>query len=216
MVITSQNTKSEQGQEQQGQEQQGQQPSKLLAFKRVADVLLSLGAIIALSPVFLVCAALIKLDSEGPVIFTQRRAGVDGELFDIYKFRTMLTGTPDLPTDQMLKLPSRVTKIGDFLRRTSLDELPQLFNVLYGQMSLVGPRPALYNQAELIRKRQEAGVLRFYPGITGWAQVNGRDELPDDDKVQADKWYCDNWTPALDIKIICMTFGAIASKRGVN
>jgi O-antigen biosynthesis protein WbqP len=83
-------------------------------------------------------------------------------------------------------------------------------------MSLVGPRPALYNQVELTRKRQEAGVLRFYPGITGWAQVNGRDELPDDDKVQADKWYCDNWTLALDVKIILMTFGAIVSKRGAN
>jgi O-antigen biosynthesis protein WbqP len=214
MVITSQNTKYEQGQ---GREHgQGQKPSGLLGLKRSADVLMSLGAIIALSPVLLICAAMIKLDSHGPIIFTQKRAGVDGELFDIYKFRTMLTGTPDLPTDQMLKLPSRVTKFGEFLRRTSLDELPQLFNVLYGQMSLVGPRPALYNQAELIRKRKEAGVLRFYPGITGWAQVNGRDELPDDDKVQADKWYCDNWTPALDIRIICMTFGAIASKRGVN
>jgi O-antigen biosynthesis protein WbqP len=210
MVITSQSSK-------QGQNpQQERKPNQLLALKRTADVLLSLGAIVALSPVLLVCAVLIKLDSKGPVIFTQKRAGIDGELFDIYKFRTMLTGTPDLPTDQMLKLPSRVTRVGEFLRRTSLDELPQLFNVLYGQMSLVGPRPALYNQCELIRKRQDAGVLRFYPGITGWAQVNGRDELPDDDKVQADKWYCDNWTPALDIKIICMTFGAITSKRGVN
>jgi O-antigen biosynthesis protein WbqP len=204
MVITSQTPK------------QGQKPGQLLALKRTSDVLLSLGAIVAFSPVLLICAALIKLDSQGPVIFTQKRSGLDGELFDIYKFRTMLTGTPDLPTDQMLKLPSRVTKIGNFLRRTSLDELPQLFNVLYGHMSLVGPRPALYNQVELIRKRQEAGVLRFYPGITGWAQVNGRDELPDDDKVQADKWYCDNWSFSLDVKIICMTFGAILSKRGTN
>jgi O-antigen biosynthesis protein WbqP len=204
MVITSQSPK------------QAQKPGKLLALKRIADVLLSLGAIVAFSPVLVLCAAFIKLDSEGPIVFTQKRVGVDGEFFDIYKFRTMLTGTPDLPTDQMLKLPSRVTKVGNFLRRTSLDELPQLFNVLYGQMSLVGPRPALYNQVELTRKRQEAGVLRFYPGITGWAQVNGRDELPDDDKVQADKWYCDNWTLALDVKIILMTFGAIVSKRGAN
>jgi O-antigen biosynthesis protein WbqP len=215
MVITSQQQSPKQGQTPPPSQQQ-EKPNQLLSLKRAVDVLLSLSAIVALSPVLLVCAAGIKLDSKGPVIFTQKRAGINGELFDIYKFRTMMTGTPDLPTDQMLKLPSRVTKIGEFLRRTSLDELPQLFNVLHGQMSLVGPRPALYNQSELIRKRQEAGVLRFYPGITGWAQVNGRDELPDDDKVQADKWYCDNWTPALDIKIICMTFGAIASKRGVN
>ncbi len=190
--------------------------SPLLAIKRAADAVMSLGAIIVLSPVLLACAAAIKLDSPGPVIFTQKRVGVDGEFFEIYKFRTMLTGTPDLPTDQMLKLPSRVTRVGNFLRRTSLDELPQLFNILNGQMSLVGPRPALYNQVELTRKRQDAGVLRFYPGITGWAQVNGRDELPDDDKVQADKWYCDNWSLGLDLKIIAMTFGAIASKRGAN
>ena len=195
---------------------QGQKPNQMLAVKRAADVVLSLGAVVVFSPLLLFCAIAIKLDSKGPVIFTQKRVGVDGEFFDIYKFRTMLTGTPDLPTDEMMKLPSRITKIGNFLRRTSLDELPQLFNVLYGQMSLVGPRPALYNQVELTRKRQDAGVLRFYPGITGWAQVNGRDELPDDDKVQADKWYCDNWTLALDIKIISMTFGAIVSKRGAN
>jgi O-antigen biosynthesis protein WbqP len=184
--------------------------------KRAADVVISLGSIIAFSPVLLACAIAIKLDSKGPVIFTQKRVGINGEFFEIYKFRTMLTGTPDLPTDQMLKLPSRITRVGHFLRRTSLDELPQLFNVLNGQMSLVGPRPALYNQEELIRKRKDAGVLRFYPGITGWAQVNGRDELPDDDKVQADKWYCDNWSPGLDLKIIAMTFGALATKRGAN
>jgi O-antigen biosynthesis protein WbqP len=199
---------------------ESQTPTKnrnpLLAIKRAADVVLSLSAIVALSPILVFCALSIKLDSPGPIIFKQRRFGLNGEFFEIYKFRTMLTGTPDLPTDQMMKLPSRITKVGHILRKTSLDELPQLFNVINGEMSLVGPRPALYNQVELNRKRQDAGVLRFYPGITGWAQVNGRDELPDDDKVQADKWYCDNWSLALDIKIVAMTFGAIASKRGAN
>jgi O-antigen biosynthesis protein WbqP len=188
----------------------------LLPIKRAADMLMSLGAITVFSPLLAACAIAIRLDSPGPVIFKQKRVGLNGEFFEIYKFRTMLTGTPDLPTDQMLKLPSRITRVGNILRKTSLDELPQLFNILGGEMSLVGPRPALYNQTELIKKRQDAGVLRFYPGITGWAQVNGRDELPDDDKVQADKWYCDNWSPALDIKIIAMTFGAIVSKRGAN
>ncbi|HEY9757193.1 MAG TPA: sugar transferase [Oculatellaceae cyanobacterium] len=188
----------------------------LLPIKRAADMILSLGAIVVFSPVLAACAIAIKLDSPGPVIFKQKRVGLNGEFFEIYKFRTMLTGTPDLPTDQMLKLPSRITNVGNLLRKTSLDELPQLFNIVRGDMSLVGPRPALYNQYELTKKRQDAGVLRFYPGITGWAQVNGRDELPDDDKVQADKWYCDNWSLALDIKIIVMTFGAIVSKRGVN
>jgi lipopolysaccharide/colanic/teichoic acid biosynthesis glycosyltransferase len=185
-------------------------------LKRVIDIIISTGAIVVLSPVLVATAIAIKLDSKGPVIFSQKRAGLNGELFDIYKFRTMRTGTPDLPTDQMLKLPSPITETGAFLRKTSLDELPQLFNVLIGQMSIVGPRPALYNQTELIQKRLEAGVLEFYPGITGWAQINGRDELPDDVKVQADKFYCDNWSLLLDLKIIFGTFGAIVTKRGAN
>ncbi len=126
----------------------------------------------------------------------------------------MHTGTPDLPTDQMLLLPSPITRVGKILRQYSLDELPQLVNVLMGQMSLVGPRPALYNQTELTAKRQAAGVLNFPPGITGWAQVNGRDELPDDVKVEADKWYCDHWTYWLDWRILFSTFGAVLSKRG--
>ena len=126
----------------------------------------------------------------------------------------MFYGTPDVPTDQMLKLPSPITKVGAFLRKTSLDELPQLVNVLKGEMSLVGPRPALYNQTELTAMRQESGVLRFPPGITGWAQVNGRDELPDNVKVEADKWYCDHWNYWLDWQIIFSTFGAVVSKRG--
>jgi O-antigen biosynthesis protein WbqP len=116
----------------------------------------------------------------------------------------------------MLLLPSPVTKVGELLRKTSLDELPQLVNVVLGQMSLVGPRPALYNQTDLTTKREASGVLKFMPGITGWAQVNGRDELPDDVKVAADKWYCDNWNYWLDWRIIAMTFKAVLSKRGVN
>lgn len=190
--------------------------SSLFWLKRVADVIISSCAIIGLSPVLVATAIAIKLDSKGPVIFSQKRAGLNGDLFDIYKFRTMRTGTPDLPTDQMLKLPSPITKVGAVLRKTSLDELPQLFNVLLGQMSIVGPRPALYNQTELIQKRLDAGVMQFYPGITGWAQINGRDELPDDVKVQADKFYCDNWSLLLDLKIIFGTFGAILTKRGAN
>ena len=188
----------------------------MLVLKRLADQLISALALIGFSPLLIVCAIAIKLDSEGPVIFKQKRVGINGEFFEIYKFRTMHTGTPNLPTDQMLKLPSPITKVGQFLRRTSLDELPQLFNIIRGQMSLVGPRPALYNQVELTQKRQDSGVLSFYPGITGWAQVNGRDELPDDEKVKADKWYCDNWTLGLDIKIIAMTIGALVSRRGAN
>lgn len=183
-------------------------------FKRMTDIAIASVALIGFSPLFLLVAVAIKLDSKGPIIFRQRRFGQNGTFFEIYKFRTMEAGTPDLPTDQMMKLPSRITRVGGTLRKYSLDELPQLFNVLKGDMSIVGPRPALYNQTELNAMREEAGVLKFPPGITGWAQVNGRDELSDDVKVKADRWYCDNWNYWLDWKIIFSTFGAVLSRRG--
>jgi O-antigen biosynthesis protein WbqP len=182
--------------------------------KRLTDILLSCLTLVPFSPVLLLLAAAIKLDSPGPVIFKQRRIGLNGQIFEIYKFRTMATGTPDLATDQMLKMPSPITRVGHILRKTSMDELPQLFNVLAGEMSLVGPRPALYNQTDLTDKRLNCGVLQFLPGITGWAQVNGRDELPDDVKVELDKWYCDNWSYWLDWKIIALTVKAVFSRRG--
>lgn len=185
-----------------------------LKMKRATDIALCLGAAFVGAPILALVALAIKLDSPGPVIFKQRRVGVDGQFFEIYKFRTMKVGTPNVPTDQMLKLPNPVTRVGHVLRRTSLDELPQLFNVLKGEMSLVGPRPALYNQEELTAKRLACGVLKFPPGITGWAQVNGRDELADDVKVEADRWYCDNWSYMLDWRIIAKTFDAVLSKRG--
>ena len=185
-----------------------------MLFKRLTDILISSLALVGLSPVLGAVALAIKLDSPGPVIFKQKRVGLNGEFFEIYKFRTMRSGTPDLPTDQMMKLPSPITSVGAFLRKTSLDELPQLVNVLIGQMSLVGPRPALYNQEELTRLRLENGVLKYPPGITGWAQINGRDELPDQTKVELDKWYCENWNYLLDWRIIFSTFGAVVSKRG--
>jgi O-antigen biosynthesis protein WbqP len=191
------------------------EPDRLqLAAKRFVDLVLSLSVAIVFAPVLVIVALAIKLDSSGPIVFQQRRVGKDGRLFSIYKFRTMRFGTPDLPTDQMQKLPSPVTRIGKILRSTSLDELPQIFNVVKNDMSIVGPRPALYNQTELTEMRQNAGVLRFPPGITGWAQVNGRDELPDDVKVKMDKWYCDNWNFFLDWKIIFMTFQTVLSRRG--
>jgi O-antigen biosynthesis protein WbqP len=182
--------------------------------KRLTDIFLSTLALVPFSPILLIAAAAIKLDSSGPVIFKQRRIGINGQIFEIYKFRTMHTGTPDLATDQMLKMPSPITKVGHILRKSSIDELPQLFNVLAGQMSLVGPRPALYNQTDLTEKRQSCGVLNFPPGITGWAQVNGRDDLPDDTKVQLDKWYCDNWNYWLDWKIIGLTIKTLFNSRG--
>jgi O-antigen biosynthesis protein WbqP len=189
-------------------------PSLALAAKRASDLVLSFAFALFLAPVMLAIVLAIKLDSSGPVIFCQRRVGKNGDFFNIYKFRTMASGTPDLPTDQMLKLPSPVTRVGKILRSTSLDELPQIFNVVKNDMSIVGPRPALYNQTHLTEMRQSAGVLRFAPGITGWAQVNGRDELADEVKVEMDKWYCDNWNYFLDWKIILLTFQAVASRRG--
>ncbi len=185
-----------------------------LTCKRLTDLVLATGLFIVCAPVLLILAACIKLDSQGPALFRQRRIGLNGKLFEIYKFRTMYTGTPDLPTDEMLKRPSPVTRVGRLLRRTSLDELPQLLNVLKGEMSIVGPRPALYNQTDLTAKRQARGVLEFPPGITGWAQINGRDELPDDVKVEADAWYCHNWSYWLDWKILLATAAAVISKRG--
>ncbi len=188
-------------------------PSQI-GLKRATDLACCLLACLALAPIMLVLAIAIKLDSPGPVLFCQKRVGRFGKFFQIFKFRTMFIGTPDLPTDEMLKRPSPVTKVGKFLRKTSLDELPQLFNVIAGQMSIVGPRPALYNQTELTAKREACGVLRFPPGITGWAQINGRDELPDDRKVELDKWYCDNWHYFLDWKIVWHTFREVGIGRG--
>ncbi len=186
------------------------------SMKRATDLALCLGSAVVFAPIMLAICAAIKLDSPGPIIFQQRRVGKNGRFFNIYKFRTMRTGTPDLPTDQMLKMPSPITKVGAFLRKTSLDELPQIFNVIKNEMSIVGPRPALYNQTDLTQRRQEAGVLRFLPGLTGWAQVNGRDELPDDVKVTYDKWYCEKWNYFLDLKIIFMTFQTVLTRRGAK
>lgn len=183
-------------------------------LKRLTDIVIAAVALTGLLPVLALIAIFIKIDSPGPIVFKQKRFGKHGEFFEIYKFRTMRVGTPNLPTDQMQKLPSPITRIGHILRKTSLDELPQLINVLTGQMSLVGPRPALYNQVELNSMREANGVLEFPPGITGWAQINGRDELPDERKVELDHWYCSNWNYWLDWRIIFSTFGAVMSKRG--
>ncbi len=191
--------------------------SPQLLGKRLTDIAISLLAIIFLTPLIVILFIIIKIDSPGPIFFRQRRVGRDGTFFKIFKFRTMFAGTPDLPTDEMLKLSySPVTRAGKFLRATSLDELPQLINVLKGEMSLVGPRPALYNQIELTNKRKACGVLEFLPGVTGLAQVSGRDELPDEVKVSFDKWYCEHWNYWLDWSIVLATFKAIASRRGVN
>lgn len=187
-----------------------------LALKRGFDLLLSGLGLLVLSPILVVIAIAIKLDSPGPVLFHQRRVGRLQVHFEMVKFRTMRMGTPDLPTDQMAKFPSPVTRVGHFLRRTSLDELPQLWNVLKGEMSLVGPRPALYNQGALITQREATGVHVLLPGITGWAQVNGRDELAVPEKVAADRHYLEHFSFCLDLQILLRTVTSVASGRGTR
>jgi O-antigen biosynthesis protein WbqP len=171
-------------------------------MKRFFDLFFSLIIIIVLSPVLLVLTLIIKLTSRGPVIFKQRRIGKDKKEFHIYKFRSMYIDAPKDVATHLLESPDRfITPVGKFLRKTSLDELPQLFNILKGEMSFVGPRPALYNQYDLISLRDEAGVNKIMPGVTGWAQINGRDELSIPDKVQYDKYYVENRSIRFDIKL---------------
>ena len=170
---------------------------------------------IALSPVLLLVALLIKLESPGPAVFTQKRVGQFGRLFTIYKFRTMQIGMPDLPSDKVGEDDPRFTKSGKFLRRFSIDEFPQLFNIITGEMVFIGPRPALHNQHELNAMRHMRGIDALKPGITGWAQVNGRDSIPLETKVELDKYYLDfhNWQ--LDLKILWLTFFKTTTGEGL-
>ena len=186
-------------------------------IKRGADVILSLLALICLSPVYLIVALAVKISSPGPVLFRQKRVGRGGRLFTIYKFRTMRTDTPRDTATHLLQDPARyITGVGAFLRRSSLDELPQFFNVLRGDMSIVGPRPALYNQDDLIAARREAGVDAVRPGITGWAQINGRDELPIPVKVRYDREYVENLSLKMDARCFFGTIISVLRAEGVR
>ena len=187
-----------------------------LHIKRGLDAVVSALCILCLSPVFLVLALSVKLSSKGPVLFKQERIGKDKKHFQIWKFRTMRTDTPkDCPT-HLLKNPDQyITRIGAFLRKTSLDELPQFFNIYAGQMSFVGPRPALYNQYDLISERDRYNANAVRPGLTGLAQVNGRDELPISKKAALDGQYVQSCSLALDIRIFFMTFFKVLRRDGV-
>ena len=186
-------------------------------IKRGADVILSLLALICLSPVYLIVALAVKISSPGPVLFRQQRVGRGGRLFTIYKFRTMRTDTPRDTATHLLKDPSRyITRVGAFLRRSSLDELPQFFNVLKGDMSIVGPRPALYNQYDLIAAREKAGVNAVRPGITGLAQISGRDELPIPVKVRYDREYVENLSLNMDARCFFGTIISVLRAEGVR
>jgi O-antigen biosynthesis protein WbqP len=184
--------------------------------KRAVDFAGALAGLVLLSPVFLVIALAVRLESRGPALHWSSRVGRDNAIFRMPKFRTMRTGAPNVAT-HLLKDPGAwITPLGRFLRRTSLDELPQLWSVLIGDMSLVGPRPALFNQHDLVELRTAGGVHRLRPGLTGWAQVNGRDELPIPQKVQLDLEYLERRSLVFDLRILAATARAAFSGRGVS
>ncbi|AMB99866.1 capsular biosynthesis protein [Aerococcus urinaehominis] len=185
-------------------------------FKRLIDFILALLGLIVLSPVFLIIAIWIKLDSKGPVFFRQKRVGLNKSHFQIYKFRSMRTDTPDdMPTHLLNDPQAFITKSGRFLRKTSLDELPQIINILKGEMAVIGPRPALWNQYDLIAERDKYGANDVRPGLTGWAQINGRDELPIDIKARLDGQYIEQMGPIMDIKCFFGTIVSVFKSDGV-
>lgn len=185
-------------------------------IKRGVDLILSLMGLIILSPVFIILCIWIKLDSKGPILFKQKRVGINKSYFNILKFRTMRVDTPkDMPT-HMLKDPDQfITKSGKFLRKTSLDELPQIINILKGEMSIIGPRPALWNQNDLIAERDKYHANDVKPGLTGWAQINGRDELEIPVKAKLDGEYVKYMSFLFDIKCFVGTIISVLKSDGV-
>ena len=185
-------------------------------IKRLFDILLALLLLVVTSPPMLAIIVLIRVTSPGPAVYWSDRVGIDNTIFRMPKFRTMRADTPQVPT-HLLKNPERyVTAVGSFLRKYSLDELPQFWSILLGDMSFVGPRPALFNQADLINLRTGKGIHKVKPGITGWAQVNGRDELPIPVKVSYDEFYLKNRSFTLDMKILLMTLFKVLRSEGVT
>lgn len=184
--------------------------------KKIIDRILSLMGLIILSPLLLVLVIAIKVDSRGPVLFRQKRVGIHKSHFNILKFRTMRIDTPkDTPTHLLENPDQYITKIGKILRKTSLDELPQIINILKGDMAIVGPRPALWNQYDLIAEREQFGANDILPGLTGWAQINGRDELPIDIKARLDGEYVKKMSFGMDVRCIFGTVVSVARQEGV-
>jgi O-antigen biosynthesis protein WbqP len=185
-------------------------------MKRILDFSVALIVFVLLLPVFLIVAVLVKSSSKGPVLYWSDRVGINNTIFRMPKFRTMLVETPSVAT-HLLSDPGRfLTPIGPFLRKSSLDELPQLWSIIRGDMSIVGPRPALFNQDDLIALRTKYGVDRLLPGLTGWAQINGRDELPIPEKVKLDVEYMQRQSFCLDLKIIFLTFLKVVRRDGIT
>ncbi len=185
-------------------------------LKRAIDLLLSFLGILVLALPMLIIALAIKIDSRGPVFFKQKRVGIHKKTFHILKFRTMRIDTPrDTPTHELSDPKKWITKVGGFLRKTSLDELPQLFNIFVGQMSVIGPRPALWNQEDLIAEREKYGANDVTPGLTGWAQINGRDELEIPLKASLDGEYVQRMSFLFDCKCFFGTFASVLKSDGV-
>ncbi|MDR4925433.1 sugar transferase [Peribacillus simplex] len=187
-----------------------------MKVKRLIDIILSLIGLIVLSPIFLILIIAIKLDSKGPVLFKQKRVGIRKSHFDILKFRTMSIDTPkDTPTHLLDNPEQYITKMGGFLRRTSLDELPQIWNIFIGQMSIIGPRPSLWNQYDLIAERDKYGANDIPPGLTGWAQINGRDELPIKVKAKLDGEYVEKVSFWMDVRCFIGTIVSVVKSDGI-
>jgi O-antigen biosynthesis protein WbqP len=187
-----------------------------MKIKRLIDIILSLIGLIVLSPIYLILIIAIKIDSRGPVLFKQKRIGINKTHFNILKFRTMRINTPkDTPTHLLENPAQYITKMGKFLRKTSLDELPQIWNIFVGQMSIIGPRPALWNQYDLIAERDKYCANDFPPGLTGWAQINGRDELPIEVKAKLDGEYVQKIGIWMDVKCFFWTIVSVVKSDGV-
>lgn len=187
-----------------------------LKVKRVIDLVLSVLAAVILSPLFLILFIAIKMDTPGPIFFKQKRVGINKTHFHILKFRTMRIDTPkDTPTHLLGNPDQYITKVGKFLRKTSLDELPQIFNIIKGEMAIIGPRPALWNQYDLIAERDKYNANDVRPGLTGWAQINGRDELAITIKSELDGEYVQKMNFAFDVKCFVGTITSVIKSDGV-
>lgn len=184
-------------------------------MKRAVDLVLALLLGLALAPVILMTAAAVKLTSRGAALYWSDRIGRSNKVFRMPKFRTMKTGTPVVATHLLNGVEEFLTPIGSFLRKTSLDELPQLWSIVVGDMSFVGPRPALFNQNDLVALRTQAGVHRLLPGLTGWAQVNGRDQLSVPEKVRLDREYLERRSFLFDLKVLWLTLGRVLRRDGI-
>ena len=185
-------------------------------LRRVFDIALSLLLLLLLGPLFAILGLVIKVSSKGPILFWSSRVGKDNRLFQMPKFRSMRLGTPQVATHLLSDPSAYLTPNGSFLRRTSLDEIPQMYSILAGDLTFVGPRPALFNQSDLIALRTTRGIHVLVPGLTGWAQVNGRDELPIPVKVQFDYEYLQRRSFRFDLRIVCMTILKVLRGEGIQ